>query len=64
MKVDGIEPPVLQRVQDQTRQKRVEQPQGERAISGDEEMSTGCRSAAAGVGGPEQSGNNEDEVKL
>ncbi|NLA27611.1 MAG: flagellar protein FlaG, partial [Firmicutes bacterium] len=31
MKVDGIEPAALQRVQDQTRQKRVEQPVEERA---------------------------------
>lgn len=31
MKVDGIEPAALQRVQDQTRQKRVEQPSEERA---------------------------------
>lgn len=31
MKVDGIEPAALQRVQDQTRQKRVEQPREERA---------------------------------
>lgn len=31
MKVDGIEPAALQRVQDQTRQKRIEQPVEERA---------------------------------
>ena len=31
MKVDGIEPAVLQKVQEQTRRTRVEQPAGERA---------------------------------
>ncbi|HHW73826.1 MAG TPA: flagellar protein FlaG [Firmicutes bacterium] len=63
MKVDGIEPPVLQRVQDQTRQKRVEQPQGERA-----DLATRRRQQAAGQQQPGLEGRSnleiiEDEVK-
>jgi len=63
VKVDGIEPPVLQRVQDQTRQKRVEQPQGERA-----DLATRRRQQAAGQQQPGLEGRSnleiiEDEVK-
>lgn len=62
MKVDGIEPPVLQRVQDQTRQKRVEQPQGERA-----DLTARRRQQTVGQQpGPEARSNLErieDEVK-